>query len=798
MKVVIVGGVAAGASAAARLRRLDEEAEIILLERGPYISYANCGLPYHLGGMIPERNTLLVMPARRFADRFRVDVRVDSEAVAVDPAARTVTVRHGGETYVERYDKLLLATGSQPVLPALPGSDSGRIFPFWTIPDMDKVMAQIDSGARTAVVVGAGFIGLEVAENLRQRGLEVTIVELASQVLPTIDPEMSSYLAYELMNDGITLRLGCKVTAFDRTDGHAVILDDGGRIPADLVMMCVGIRPNSELARNAGLQLGPLGHIVVDRNLRTSDPDIFAAGDVIEVIDPVTGMPTAVPLAGPANKQGRIVADNIAGGDSAYAGTYGATVIKVGRLAAAAVGLTERRLQQLHVDYRKIYTHPASNASYYPGGSLLHMKLLFAPDGKILGAQAVGKSADKRIDVIAVAMRCGKTAPELAELELAYAPPYNSAKDPVNFLGMIAENILNRRTVPVYADALPEDALLLDVREPEEFAAGTIPGAVNIPLGELRNRLGELDRSRKIAAFCRVGMRGYVAECILRQKGFDCVNLSGGFLTWQAFQPLRAPTAAASGSPAAFRPARTDDCRTLDVRALSCPGPVVRLKQEIDAMEPGAELKIRAAAGFASDLSNWAGNCGHELVDMTMKGDEMEAIIRKSADQNSCTAAPSQSNDAAIILFSNDLDKALAALIVACGMAAAGSKVSIFFTFWGLSVLRRNPAPAVKKSPISRMFGMMLPRGAKKLALSKMNMAGMGTAMMKQVMARENVPTLEELLRQARELGIRFIACEMAMNVMGLQREELIAVDDVAGVASFAALARQAGTTLFI
>lgn len=805
MKVIIVGGVAAGASAAARLRRLDENAEIVLFERGPYISYANCGLPYHAGGVIPERKSLLVVPGEVFSRRFKVDVRTQHEVIAVDSAAHTVTVRHDGGTTTETYDKLLLATGSSPVMMNLPGTDPDKVFQFWTIPDMDKVIAKIDAGAKQAIVVGAGFIGLEVAENLRHRGLDVTVVELAPQVLPTIDSEMSTYLAQELTEAGIRLELGRKVTAFEADGEYRAVLDDGRKLAADFIVMSVGVRPNSELAKLAGLELGPRGHITVDEAMRTSNPDIYAAGDAIEVFDPLTGAKTAVPLAGPANKQGRIAADNIAGRASAYAGSLGAAVIKVGRLTAAGVGLTERRIKQLELPYRKIYTHPGSNASYYPGGSMLHLKLLFAPDGKILGAQAVGaKGADKRIDVIATAMRCGKTAPELAGLELCYAPPYNSAKDPVNFLGMIAENWQNGLTEPISCEEIRPDDFLLDVREPAEFETGFIPGSVSIPLGQLRGRLAEVDKSRRVVSICKVGLRGYVAERILRENGFNAVNLSGGTLSWDAahFKLCNPdPSSTAPGScPAPAKVAATN-AKVVDVRALSCPGPVVRLKMEFDALEPGAQVRLLAADSFKPDLVNWINSSGNELRSMERKEDHLEAIIRKAASDGSCCsgAVVKKADDsAAIILFSNDLDKALAALIVGCGMAAAGSKVSIFFTFWGLSVLRRNPAPAVKKSLISRMFGFMLPKGAKKLALSKMNMAGMGTAMMKQVMARENVPTLSELLVQARELGIKFIACEMAMDVMGLQREELIEVDSVAGVASFAEIARNAGTTLFI
>lgn len=798
MKFVIVGGVAAGAGAAARLRRLDENAQIVLLERGPFISYANCGLPYHLGGVIPERENLLVISREAFAARFNVDVRTGTEAVGIDPVGRTVTLRNSAGDQVESYDKLLLATGSSPLVPKLPGLDPELVHQFWTIPDMDRIIAALDAGASRIVVIGAGFIGLEVAENLRTRGAEVTVVEFAPQILPTIDAEMSSYPQQELINSGISLKLGCKVTGFDRENGiYQVVLENGEKLPADLVMMCVGVKPNSSLAAAAGLKLGSRGHIVVDEHLRTSDPDIFAAGDVIEVIDPITGSPTAIPLAGPANKQARIAADNMAGGNLVYSGTFGASFIKVGDLAVGSVGLTERRLRQLEIPYRKIYTHPASSASYYPGGAMMHLKLLFAPDGRILGAQAVGaKGVDKRIDVIATAMRCGRTAPQLAELELAYAPPCNSARDPVNYLGMIARNMLDGLTDPVYADALPE-GVLIDVRETEEFSSGSIPGAVNLPLSRLRSHLAELDRNQRYIVFCQVGLRGYVAERLLRQHGFNCNNLSGGLNTYRAIHYTPQPPPVETPHLRATEPSR--DLRVLDVRALACPGPVVRLKREMDLLQPGEELRLLAAASFAPDLSGWLKSSGNELVTMKTGNGELDAVIRKSGNPAPVPAASGTDREgAAIILFSNDLDKALAALIVACGMAAAGNKVTIFFTFWGLSVLRRNPAPSVSKRWISRMFGWMLPRGSRKLKLSKMNMGGAGTMMMRRVMARENVPSLEELIRQARELGVKFIACEMAMNVMGLTREELIDVDEVAGVASFAAVAAKSGSTLFI
>ncbi len=806
MKIVIVGGVAAGAGAAARLRRLDEQAQIVLLERGPYISYANCGLPYHVGGIIPERDALLVMTPEKFAAWFNVDVRTEHDVQAIDRQAKTVTVRtRGGQTIVESYDQLVLATGSSPVTIPLPGSDDPRVMRLWTIPDMDAILARVKGGAKRAIVVGAGFIGLETAENLRDRGLDVTIVELCDQVLPTLDREMATFLSSELAAAGIAQKLGRRVVAFVPTDDAVeTVLDDGSRLPADLVIMSVGVKPNSELAGAAGLALGPRGHIRVDEHLRTSDPAIYAAGDAVEVSDPVSGGQTAIPLAGPANRQARIVAENIVGRSSRYGGSYGTAILKLFGLTAAGVGLTERRLKQLALPYEKVYLHPASNAKYYPGGAQMHLKLLFAPDGKILGAQIVGhKGVDKRIDTIAVAMRGGLNVRELAELELAYAPPFNSAKDPVNFAGMVAANVLDGDSRIAHADALPDHALLIDVREEAELAVGAIPGALHLPMSQFRKRLAEIDRQRPVVTVCQVGLRAYIAERMLRQQGFDARTLSGGFITWRQFHPAPVAAAARPAPPTAAAPAPVPAGAVpqLDVRAMACPGPVVKLKLQMDAMAGGDSVRLLAPLSFEADLASWIAASGHTLVALDKQAGHLEAVIRKCGHTPPAEAAPAAAaggHSAAIVLFSNDLDKALAALILACGLAASGAKVGIFFTFWGLSVLRRNPAPATRKTLMARMFGMMLPKGATRLALSKMHMGGMGTVMMKQVMAAQHVPSLPELLRQARELGVKFIACDMAMGVMGITRDELIEVDEVAGVAGFVEMARQSNNTLFI
>jgi NADPH-dependent 2,4-dienoyl-CoA reductase/sulfur reductase-like enzyme/rhodanese-related sulfurtransferase len=545
MKLLIIGGVAAGASAAARARRLNENAEIVLFERSPYISFANCGLPYHVGNVIQHRRQLLIMPPEAFRARNRVDVRTLHEVTAIHPAEKRVSVKdlNTGDLYGESFDKLIIATGSSPVRPPIPGADDPEVLQLWTLSDMDRVISRVERKAQKAIIVGGGFIGLEVAENLRERGLEVTVVEMLPQVLPTLDLEMAQPLADELRKAGVRLALGRKVNEIHRASQEESVepemhirLDDGTELSADFVVMCIGVRPNSELAEAAGLQLSARKGILVNEFLQTSDPDIYAVGDVIAVRNFVTDETTQIPLAGPANRQGRIAADNIMRAGRTIRGTLGTSVVKVFSKTAASVGVTERRLRALGKPHHKIYLHPYSHATYYPGATQMALKLLFGPDGAILGAQIVGdKGVDKRIDVIATAILAGMDVFGLEELELAYAPPYGSARDPVNLAGMIAANVLRGETSPVHADELPGGAFILDVREPGELSEGALPGSSLIPLGQLRDRLGELPRDRKIVAYCRVGLRGYLAERLLRQEGFRVCNLSGGLQTWKLY-----------------------------------------------------------------------------------------------------------------------------------------------------------------------------------------------------------------------------------------------------------------------
>jgi NADPH-dependent 2,4-dienoyl-CoA reductase/sulfur reductase-like enzyme/rhodanese-related sulfurtransferase len=544
MKLLIVGGVAGGASAAARARRLSEDAHIILFERGPDVSFANCGLPYYIGGEITDRDKLLVATSQRLQTRYRLDVRVRTSVETIDRAAKRVRARDlaTGQEYEESYDKLILAPGAAPLRPPLPGIDSPGIFTLRTLQDMDRIKARLDQGVRQAVVVGAGFIGLELVENFVHRGITATVIELQDQVLPPFDKEMTAPIAQELARKGVSLLLGQSAEGFEQArDGLVVRLKSGQRLPAQLVVLGVGVRPENRLAVDAGLEVGPRGGIRVNEHLQTSDPDVYAVGDAIEVKDFVTGEPTQVPLAGPANRQGRIAADHVYGRDARYRGTQGTAIVRVFERTAAMTGASEKTLQRTKRAYRKVYVHPTHHAGYYPGAEAMTLKLLFDPQtGKVLGAQAVGGAGvDKRIDVLAVAIQAGMTVFDLEEMELAYSPQYGSAKDPVNMAGFVASGLLRGEHPQVDIDSVLASThlFLVDVRTPQEYVAGHIPQAMNIPVDDLRYRLGELPHDQEIAVYCQVGQRGYLATRILRQAGFKAVNLGGGYKTYRLLHP---------------------------------------------------------------------------------------------------------------------------------------------------------------------------------------------------------------------------------------------------------------------
>ena len=541
-KVLIVGGVAGGASAAARLRRLEENTEIIVFERGPYVSFANCGLPYHVGGTIKKRDDLLLVKPKLFNDRFNVDVRVQNEVTKIDRDNKQIEVKDlkTGSRYTESYDKLILSPGAEPVKPPINGIDSDRIFTVRNVPDTDKINRFIDENQpKRAVVIGAGYIGLEMAENLREKGLLVAVVEMVDQVLPLMDKEMSNLLHHQLHSHNVALWLNDAVMKFQQSDSRLEIgLKSGMQLSCDFAILAIGVKPEVKLAEQAELELGVSGGIKVNKYLQTNDPDIYAVGDAIEVQDFILGKLVSIPLAGPANKQGRMAADNIAGKKRSYNGTQGTSILKVFDSTAALTGVSEKALMEAGIDYEKLYLHPANHVGYYPGAQQMHIKLLFTKsEGKILGVQIIGSDGvDRKIDVFAVAIRAGMTVYDLQELELAYAPPFGSGKDAVNMAGFAGSNVLDGTVDIVHWDQIINDDYILDVRTTGEFNNGNVPSSVNISVDELRNRLNELPKDIPINVYCGVGIRSYIACRILMQNGFIARNLSGGFITYSSYE----------------------------------------------------------------------------------------------------------------------------------------------------------------------------------------------------------------------------------------------------------------------
>ena len=819
MNVIVVGGVAAGMSAAARLRRLNETARIVVLERSPHVSFANCGLPYHIGGAIKDREALLLQTPATLKASLDLDVRTGHEVVAIDRTARTVEMREveGGRTYTESYDKLVLCPGAQPLRPPLPGLDHPAVMVLRNVPDMDVIKAKVDAGAKRAVVIGGGYIGLEMAESLRERGMTVDLVEMQPQLLPPLDAEMTWPLEEHARHHGVTLHLGTAAAAFrDAAGAVTVELQNGTAVTADLVILSAGVKPDTALAKAAGLELGPRGGIRVDEYLRTSDPDIYAAGDAVETPHRLLPGSWLIPLAGPANRQGRAVGDNLAGRPTAWKGSLGTSIVKVFDMTAGGTGANEKTLQRDKIAYRKIYLHPGQHAGYYPGATPLHLKVLFAPDtGKLLGAQVTGfDGVDKRIDVLATAMAAGMTVFDLQDLELAYAPPYGSAKDPVNMAGFVGANLLKGDLDLWYAEDFPartSDGVVLDVRGPTEFALGHVPGAINLPLAKLRERVAELPAGKPVYVYCKVGFRSYLAMRALRQRGHAVCTLAGGFDTFKAWhrgkigvaeeKKAEEPYSDPPAPPAPPAPAAPIAPVSLDCSGLQCPGPIVKLNQSMSALDVGTELQVTVSdPGFMADGPAWCRAQGHELLEIRSEGRSIRARIRKGVPPApaSCGTVAAAANKQSMVVFSGDLDKALAAFVIANGARAMGMAVTMFFTFWGLNILRKEQAPAVQKGVLDRMFGWMMPRGARALKLSKMNMLGMGTAMMRHVMSSKNVESLPALIAQARASGIRMVACTMSMDVMGLAREELMDGLEYGGVGMFIGESSDSRSTLFI
>ena len=811
-KILIIGGVAGGATAAARLRRLDEAAEIVMLERGEHVSFANCGLPYFIGGVIHRKSSLTLQTPESFRARYRVDARVMSEAVAINRQAKTVEVKNirTGETYTESYDALILSPGAAPIKPNIAGVDSERVFTLRNIPDTDKIADFISSAKPNhAVVCGGGFIGVEMAENLVSAGLSVTLVEFADQVIAPLDFDMACEVHTHMEQKGVKLLLSNAVEEIEQDDNGLNIKLSKGSICADMLIMAVGVRPESSLAKDAGLVLNERGGIVVNERMLTSDENIYAIGDAVEVTDFVTGQKAMVPLAGPANKQGRIAADNICGVTSVYRGTQGSSILRVFDLTVASTGVNEKTAKRMGLDYDKSFTYSTSHASYYPCAVNMSVKTIFEKGtGKILGAQIVGfDGVDKRCDIIATAIRSGITARDLAELELCYAPPYSSAKDPVNMAGFVIENLLTGRVKNFHwhdVGDLPKDGsvTLLDVRTAVECSNGYIDGFINIPLDELRERLGELDKSKTVYVTCQVGLRGYVAARILSQNGFDTYNLSGGYRLYQSVLGDKAPSGTACGNPEPRRAETMEegDKKTMKIDAcgLQCPGPIVKLSAAINEAGIGDIIEISTTdPAFASDIEGYCRRTGNVFLGITFDKGINTAKIKKS-DAKQSEGLVSAGNGKNFIVFSGDLDKAIASFVMANASAALGRKTSMFFTFWGLNVLRKPKKVKVKKEFMSRMFAGMMPRGSTKLGLSKMNMGGMGAKMIRSVMKKKNVDSLEELIDMAIKAGVELVACSMSMDVMGIKAEELIDGVKIGGAAAMLAHAEESDMSLFI
>lgn len=817
-KVVIIGGVAGGATAAARLRRLDEQADIVLFERGEHISFANCGLPYYIGGVIPNRESLILQTPEEMSKKFHLDIRTQMEVVAIDREKKTVSAQHvlTKETVVERYDALVISTGAYPVKPPIPGiGDAETLFTLRNIPDVDKIKAYLDEfKPKKAVVIGGGFIGIEMAENLVHRGIQVALVEMADQVMAPIDPEMASIVHRHLIDKGVELILKDGVKAFENR-GRRIVLSSGKILTAEFVLFAIGVRPENAVAKNAGLKIGERGGIWVDETLKTSDPSIFAIGDAIEVNDFVSGRSTLIPLAGPANKQARIVAGNIAGLVEEYRGTMGTAVAKVFDLVVGSTGNNEKTLKQRGVPYDVIHIHPSSHAGYYPGSSTLSMKLLYHPETlEIYGAQAVGmEGVDKRIDVIATAMAGRMLVTDLKHLELSYAPPFSSAKDPVNMFGFVAENKKNGLVETYELDeleaVLSSGGFLLDVRERIEYEIDHLGNAKNIPLGELRSRLNELPTDQIIYVYCQSGIRAYNAVRILKQHGFVARNLDGGFKSYHCVHDPLGTTncdveideSGMSVLPEAVKPTVTA-VHKVDACGLQCPGPIVQLYKHFQTLNAGDLLEIRATdPGFQKDIRTWAEKTGNTLLNLNNQDGVIVALLQKGKAKleapKDFTVAETK-NGTTIVVFSQDLDKAIAAFIIASGAASMGKKVSLFFTFWGLNILRKPRRVKVKKSFIEGMFGAMMPRGADKLPISNMNMLGMGPVMIKGIMKKKNVDSLQTLMRSAMSMGVKIVACAMSMDIMGIKKEELIDGIEIAGVATYLGDTTEANHNLFI
>ena len=814
-KIIIIGGVAGGATAATRLRRLSEKDRIIVLERSGYVSFANCGLPYYLGGVIKDRARLLQETPESLRAKFNLDVRIHSETTSIDPIRKSVRVKNlsTGESYDESYDKLIISTGASPRKIPFEGlKEADNVFYLRNMEDVDAIHSALEKGAKTALVVGGGFVGVEIAENFIERGLSVALVEGKSQILPPFDPEMARFLENELVSHGVKLKTGVSVSKFE-DKGHTAVLGDGERIGADIVVLSIGVAPESRLGKEAGMKLTPEGYLVTNERMETFDsksgkpnPDVYAVGDVAAVRDPIDGSLTHIALAGPANRQARLVADVINGLPYTYKGSIGTSVLKVFDQTGASTGYSEALCERKGLPHQSVMIERNQHAGYYPGASLLTLKVVFNPnDGLILGAQAVGHDGvDKRIDVIATSIHAGLKVRDLVDLELSYAPPYGMAKDIVNIAGYVASNLMEKKFGQIPLSAVgkeKEGALLVDARTPMEYSLEHLDGALSLPFASLRGNLAKLpkDKKAKIVVYCNVGLTAYQWIRIALNLGYTNVyNVEGGMRLYKALHFVK-PEETGEKEAKAMAERKSDNVIEIDATGLQCPGPIVEASKASEKLSPGQRMRIVASdCGFSSDIGLWAQTTGNKVLSNENKDGKVVAVVEKGPGLVAAAPGVPNNGGTTIVLFSGDMDKALAAMIIAQGTRALGKPATVFCTFWGLNLLRKPKAPRVKKSFIERMFGWMMPKGARKFKLSKMNMGGMGSKMMRGVMKDKNVPALEEQLANAQKAGVRFLACTMSMDIMGIKKEELIEGVDYVGVATYLAECQNAATTLFI
>ena len=808
-KVLIVGGVAGGASTATRLRRLDENLEIVIFEKGNYVSFANCGLPYYIGDIIQNRESLLVQTPESLKVRFNLDVRVNSEVIQVNGKDKKVKVKiKNGEEYEESFDFLVLSPGAKPIFPSIKGIENKKIFTLRNINDMDKIKAEIKNyNVKKATVVGGGYVGIETAENLKHLGIDTTLIEAVPHILASFDSEISNILEYELINNGINLLTSEKVIEFQEDKDEVIIkLESGKSVAADMVILSIGVNPDTKFLQNSGINLGERGHILVNEKLETNIDGIYALGDSIIVKNYITNQDVAIPLAGPANRQGRIVAGNIVGRNEKYKGSLGTAIIKIFELTGASTGLNERSLKQLNIPYEKVYLHPNNHATYYPGATEISIKALYNKENRqILGAQAVGISGvDKFIDVIAISIKFKATIDDLTELELAYAPPFLSAKSPANMLGFIGQNIEDNLLEQVFMKDLEnyneKETIILDVREKLELISGKLNDSINIPLSELRKRYTELPKDKEIWTYCAVGLRGYIASRFLTQKGYKVKNLAGGIKIEEKELIKTQEETFSNKENSDYNVDKEDEY--LDLSGLSCPGPLVKIKEKIDKLQGSEKLKVKVSdPGFYNDIQAWSKVTKNSLLSLDKKDGLTYATLQKG--QASKVVVKEQENviiednsNMTMVVFSGDLDKAIAAFIIANGALTMGKKVTMFFTFWGLSILKKKNL--AKKSFIEKMFAMMLPKNSQDLPVSKMNFFGIGAKMIRSVMKKKNIMSLEELIKKAIDSGVNITACTMSMDVMGISEEELIDGINYGGVGQYLGEAEKSNNNLFI